>query len=76
MMAQRVVAQPRRSQWSPARSSLPMEAPCFSPTNPSGLLLLIDNENYILACQLRGHKTNFNGVTCFPRSHSGLSEGP
>lgn len=25
---------------------------------------LIHNENYILACQVPGHKTNFNGVTC------------
>lgn len=27
--------------------------------------LLIHNANYILACQVPGHKTNFNGITCF-----------
>lgn len=64
------------AQSSPARSSLPMKTPVFPPTDPSGLLLLIHNENYILACQLRGHKANFNGVTCFPLSHSGRCEGP
>ena len=34
-------------------------------SNPSARCLLIHNENYILACQVSGHKTNFNGVTCF-----------
>ena len=31
-----------------------------------GTALLIHNEKYTLACQLPGHKTKFNGITCSP----------
>lgn len=34
-------------------------------SKPIWTVLLIHNENYILACQVPGHKTNFNGITCF-----------